>query len=469
MRRAPPPSSTRRPPAASTRMPRTSAPSSVTMRTGSRETRRRDRPRAAARSPNRTVAVRPGRCRSRGLPPASHPAVACPISDPQPECGRPGRARHGRGERDGTSDRRGVRRGRARRSPRPTATSAHLPGDANWPLDVTDRGAIERVVAEVVAALGPVDILVNNAGVSLPVADRRRRTTKRRGASTLAVNLVGVRPHDPRVPAVPRARRRGRIVNIASTEGLGATPYISPYTVSKHGVVGLTRSLACELGPQGVTVNCICPGPINTGMTAPIPDDAKRSSPAAGFRCAATASPRRSRRWCSPSRCPRRRSSTAPSSRSTAASPRSSADRPALHPLVLSRYCNSRCAASSTSLCRHSAARYWHAIKPAPVHAMEVAVHERVPRLGLVARTFGESEVPLRVLLPRVGLEVGVLLVGAGLHFTPVAVEHVLTGCDELRAVRDGPLVHCVGSHAPSLPIASVRGRRPAAPRRGRG
>jgi 3-oxoacyl-[acyl-carrier protein] reductase len=69
--------------------------------------------------------------------------------------------------------------------------------------------------------------------------------------------------------------REGRIVNIASTEGLGAQPFLSPYTVSKHGVVGLTRSLAVELGVQGVTVNCICPGAIDTGMTAPIPQDAK--------------------------------------------------------------------------------------------------------------------------------------------------------------------------------------------------
>jgi 3-oxoacyl-[acyl-carrier protein] reductase len=69
--------------------------------------------------------------------------------------------------------------------------------------------------------------------------------------------------------------RSGRIVNVASTEGLGATAFISPYTASKHGVVGLTRALAVELGPTGVTVNCICPGPIRTGMTAGIPDDAK--------------------------------------------------------------------------------------------------------------------------------------------------------------------------------------------------
>ena len=66
-----------------------------------------------------------------------------------------------------------------------------------------------------------------------------------------------------------------RIVNIASTEGLGATKFGSPYTAAKHGVIGLTRSLAVELGADGITVNCICPGPINTGMTAAIPGDKK--------------------------------------------------------------------------------------------------------------------------------------------------------------------------------------------------
>ena len=77
--------------------------------------------------------------------------------------------------------------------------------------------------------------------------------------------------------ALPHIRRSdcGRIVNIASTEGWGATKFGSPYTAAKHGVIGLTKSLAVELGREGITVNCICPGPIRTGMTAAIPEEAK--------------------------------------------------------------------------------------------------------------------------------------------------------------------------------------------------
>ncbi len=77
--------------------------------------------------------------------------------------------------------------------------------------------------------------------------------------------------------ALPYLRKaeHPRIVNIASTEGLGATAGGSPYTAAKTGVIGLTRSLAVELGPENITVNCICPGPINTGMTADIRDDHK--------------------------------------------------------------------------------------------------------------------------------------------------------------------------------------------------
>jgi 3-oxoacyl-[acyl-carrier protein] reductase len=143
-----------------------------------------------------------------------------------------------------------------------------------WALDVTDADAVARIVGEVREALGPVDILVNNAGVSIP-APIGGDGYDAAWEATLAVNLTG---HTRLIRAcLPDLRRdgEGRIVNVASTEALGATAGLSPYTASKHGVVGLTRALAVELGATGVTVNCVCPGPINTGMTAAIPDDMK--------------------------------------------------------------------------------------------------------------------------------------------------------------------------------------------------
>jgi 3-oxoacyl-[acyl-carrier protein] reductase len=145
---------------------------------------------------------------------------------------------------------------------------------AAWEVDVTDRVGVEAAVDEVRGRLGMVDILVNNAGVSLPTAVDGEDFPDA-WDTTLAVNLTAHTTFIRACVADLRRDRAGRIVNVASTEGLGATAFLSPYTASKHGVVGLTRSVAVELGPSGVTVNCICPGPIHTGMTAPIPDEAK--------------------------------------------------------------------------------------------------------------------------------------------------------------------------------------------------
>jgi 3-oxoacyl-[acyl-carrier protein] reductase len=141
-------------------------------------------------------------------------------------------------------------------------------------LDVADAAQIDPVFAALRAALGPVDILVNNAGVSLltPIGGPGFEAA---WETTLAVNLTAYARCVRACLDDLRRRGQGRIVNIASTEGLGATAFISPYTASKHGVIGLTRALAVELGTAGVTVNAVCPGPIRTGMTAAIPDEAK--------------------------------------------------------------------------------------------------------------------------------------------------------------------------------------------------
>lgn len=141
--------------------------------------------------------------------------------------------------------------------------------------DVADAGAPEAAVAEIRDALGPVDGLVNNAGVALP-ALIDGEGFEAAWTQTLAVNLTAYTRFVRACLDDLRRDGAGRIVNIASTEALGATPGMGPYTASKHGVIGLTRSLAVELGPQGVNVNCVCPGPINTGMTALIPDEHKQ-------------------------------------------------------------------------------------------------------------------------------------------------------------------------------------------------
>jgi len=146
-----------------------------------------------------------------------------------------------------------------------------------WVLDVSDPKRIREIAAEIPESLGELDILVNNAGISVGSAygDPDDAAFEASWARALDVLLTA---HVRLVRAFLRQLTRngdGRIINIASTEGLGASAHAGPYTAAKHGVVGLTRSMAVELGSQGVTVNCICPGPILTGMTEAIPENAR--------------------------------------------------------------------------------------------------------------------------------------------------------------------------------------------------
>ena len=132
--------------------------------------------------------------------------------------------------------------------------------------DVSDVASVEKAFATVTENFGRgCDILVNNAGVA--EGSPFVKTDDELWQRHLAINLTGT--FFCTRAAVPQMIERGwgRIINIASIAGKTGAPYIAAYSASKHGVVGLTRSVAIELAIKGITVNAICPGYVNTEMT----------------------------------------------------------------------------------------------------------------------------------------------------------------------------------------------------------
>lgn len=133
------------------------------------------------------------------------------------------------------------------------------------PADVTSTEAIEAAYAEVESAWGPVEVLVANAGAGHSA--RVERTSDADWQRIIDLNLTA--PFRCVRRAIPAMRTAGwgRIVVVASIAAHIGEPYLAAYTASKHGVLGLVRSAAAELAREGVTVNAVCPGFVDTPMT----------------------------------------------------------------------------------------------------------------------------------------------------------------------------------------------------------
>ena len=145
------------------------------------------------------------------------------------------------------------------------ATAEEIRGLGAWSeaavADVRDEEQVRAAVALAVKRLGSIDILVNNAGVigpTAPVGEIRLEDCN----EVLSVNLTGALLFSKAVAPHMIEQRRGRIINISSIAGKIAYPLRAPYAVSKWGLIGLTMTLASELGPHNITANALCPGPV---------------------------------------------------------------------------------------------------------------------------------------------------------------------------------------------------------------
>jgi acetoacetyl-CoA reductase len=143
-------------------------------------------------------------------------------------------------------------------------------GIATFKWDVADAAACVAGVKEVEAALGPTDVLVNNAGITRD--GMFHKMTMDQWSAVLRTNLDSMFTMTRPVIEGMRERSRGRIINISSLNGQKGQIGQVNYSTSKAGIIGFTKALAQENARKGITVNCICPGYIDTDMVADVPE-----------------------------------------------------------------------------------------------------------------------------------------------------------------------------------------------------
>lgn len=130
--------------------------------------------------------------------------------------------------------------------------------------DMADRNAVDTLAKETVSELGKVDILINNAGINVPqpideIEDEIWDTQ-------IEVNLTGIMRLTRALVPQMKERQWGRVIHISSVLGVGSKPARNAYSATKSAVIGLAKASALDLGPHGITVNCLCPGPFLTDM-----------------------------------------------------------------------------------------------------------------------------------------------------------------------------------------------------------
>ena len=148
---------------------------------------------------------------------------------------------------------------------------------AGWSGDVSSESFVRDCAASSFEAYGALDVLVNNAGISLICA--AEATSLEQWQQVMRVNLQGPFLMCRYFGASMLQRGSGSIVNVASIAGLAGIIHRSAYNASKHGLIGLTRTLAAEWGGRGVRVNAVCPGPILTPLWSAIEKEANRDNP----------------------------------------------------------------------------------------------------------------------------------------------------------------------------------------------
>lgn len=140
--------------------------------------------------------------------------------------------------------------------------------------DMSDRDAVDQFVADTLATMGKVDILINNAGLNTPqpideIEDDVWDTI-------VEVNLSAIMRMTRALVPQMKERQWGRIIHISSVLGLGSKPGRNVYSATKAALIGLAKASALDLGPSGITVNCICPGPFLTDMPMSLLNDAEK-------------------------------------------------------------------------------------------------------------------------------------------------------------------------------------------------